>query len=125
VPAASSPDLAIRVQLSTLDGDPETRPLTGGIARLALHEIDHLYGMLDSRPMSREVLRGGWRAYDPRWRRAQLNAVLGVVVVGRQRRGGISGPGSSHRRSAGGHGNEGRTLGIPQVGVVYWTTCRV
>jgi len=40
--------LAIRIQLTSLDGGTEIRELEGGVARLALHEIDHLYGVLYS-----------------------------------------------------------------------------
>ncbi len=38
--------LAIRVQLSTFDGEQSERTFDRGLARLVLHEIDHLYGTL-------------------------------------------------------------------------------
>jgi peptide deformylase len=38
--------LAIRVQLSTFDGDRVEHSYDRGLARLALHEIDHLHGTL-------------------------------------------------------------------------------
>jgi peptide deformylase len=38
--------LAIRVQLTTLDGERAEHPHDRGLARLILHEVDHLHGVL-------------------------------------------------------------------------------
>ncbi len=44
--------LEIHLQLTTFDGDTRIRPLEAGMARLALHEVDHLYGVLYSDRLS-------------------------------------------------------------------------
>ncbi len=57
--------LAVRVQLTTLCGDSDVRELEGSMARLALHEIDHLWGLLysdrlspDATPLPLDQYRG-------------------------------------------------------------------
>lgn len=64
--------LAIHLQLTTLDGDTQIRPLQGGIARLALHEVDHLYGVLYSDHLSPDTTLlplGDYRGGDAPWSR--------------------------------------------------------
>jgi peptide deformylase len=48
--------LAIRVQLTTLDGERSEHGYNRGLARLVLHEIDHLHGAL-----ARDLIRPGAR----------------------------------------------------------------
>jgi peptide deformylase len=48
--------LAVRVQLTTLDGERTERGHDRGLARLVLHEIDHLHGAL-----ARDLVRPGAR----------------------------------------------------------------
>jgi peptide deformylase len=48
--------LAIRVQLTTFDGDQVEHSYDRGLARLVLHEIDHLHGTL-----ARDLARAGAR----------------------------------------------------------------
>jgi peptide deformylase len=46
--------LAVRVQLTTFDGERAERTFVRGLARLVLHEIDHLHGAL-----ARDLVRPG------------------------------------------------------------------
>jgi peptide deformylase len=48
--------LAIGVQLTTFDGERSERSYDRGLARLVLHEIDHLHGTL-----ARDLVRSGTR----------------------------------------------------------------
>jgi peptide deformylase len=48
--------LGIRVQLTTLDGEATEYAYDRGLARLVLHEIDHLHGIL-----TRDLVRAGAR----------------------------------------------------------------
>jgi peptide deformylase len=63
--------LAIRVQLTTLDGQPVEHTYDRSLARLILHEIDHLHGTLarDLVPQSARVMplaeyEGGTRQWE-------------------------------------------------------------
>ena len=63
--------LAIRVRVTTLDGRSETVELDRAVARLALHEIDHLRGILCSdhlAPGRREIPVAEYRQGDTAWR---------------------------------------------------------
>jgi peptide deformylase len=48
--------IAIRLQLTTFDGERTEQPYDRGLARLILHEIDHLHGAL-----ARDLVRPGAR----------------------------------------------------------------
>jgi peptide deformylase len=63
--------LAIRVQLTTLDGERNESAYDRGLARLVLHEIDHLRGMLTRdlvRPDARLVPLAEYRGASHEWR---------------------------------------------------------
>jgi len=63
--------LAIRVRTTTLDGETQTVEFDRAVARLALHELDHLSGILCSdhlAPGRREIPVAEYRQRDTRWR---------------------------------------------------------
>ena len=63
--------LAIRVRATALDGQTETMELDQAVARLALHEIDHLCGILccdHLAPGKREIPVAEYRQQDTTWR---------------------------------------------------------
>jgi peptide deformylase len=63
--------LAIRVRTTTLDGETRMVALDRAVARLALHEIDHLRGILCSdhlAPGRHEIPVAEYRQRDTNWR---------------------------------------------------------